>query len=126
MRRLTYVLASGFAALAFRPGAALAGGDPGLVEKDKALALSAQTRTLQLRPAAKLTALRYDVPSRGASLAMPIRESIAQEKTRGTPNDRSTMQLRDKNELRYHYAAGSSLALSVRSHHFGFGWCTRF
>jgi hypothetical protein len=125
MRRLTNVLASGFVTLAFTP-AALAAGDPGMVEKDKALAQSAQTRIWQSRPAPKLTTLRYDMPSRGASLATPTHESIAQGKIQVTPNDRSTMQVRDKNELRYHYAAGSSLALSARSHHFGFGWRTRF
>jgi hypothetical protein len=34
--------------------------------------------------------------------------------------------LREANELRYHYAAGSSLSLTARPRHFSFGWRSQF
>ncbi len=125
MSCLTCALVFGLAGLALGPVAAFAGADAAMAEKDKTIGLSAQTRTLPFRPTAELKALRYDAPSRGVSLPLPIREPLAQEKAQVIPN-RATMQLGDKNELHYRYAAGSSFTLSARSHRFSFGWRTRF
>ena len=123
MRRLMHVLASSLAT--FGCTSALAGGTVETAEKAKVLSPSVQTGTLPSPPASKLTALRYEM-SQGTSLATPIREAIAQENIQVSRSDRPTMQLRDRNELRYHYTAVSSLSLSARPHNFGFGWRTRF
>ncbi len=100
------------------PSVVFAGGTPGVTEKDKALSLSAAAETLPPRPIAKMTTVRYEVPYRGTPVATPIRESLAQEKIQVIRSGGPTMQLHDKSELRYHYTAGSSLAMSARPHHF--------
>ncbi len=119
-------LAIGFAILSCAPSAVLALGATGSLENDRPLLLNGYSETMQSRLGAKAKILSYEVPRIVLPALSPVRPSIAQDRLQMSRGDRGTMQLRDKNELRYHYASGSSLTVSARSRRLSFGWRTRF
>lgn len=126
MRRVMQNLAVGFAMLSCEPSAVLANGATGSLEKDRPLLLNSYSETMQSRLGAKAKIVGYEVPRISLPALPPVRPSTAQDGIQVSRADRGTMQLRDKNELHYRYASGSSLTVSARPHRLSFGWRTRF
>jgi hypothetical protein len=109
MPALTLSLATGFAAL-MCASAACAGG--GLAEETGK---------------AKPLAYGLAAPAAGKASAITFVDDVRPAKGEERRADRDPRRpLRATNELRYHYAAGSSLSMTARPRHLSLGWRTQF
>jgi hypothetical protein len=115
MRRLIYVIATGFAAFACTPNVWAGGVLPGTPEKEKALSYGISAGVSR-SGAGNTSTLTYG----GAYREVPS------TKFQVYRSDGHAGQLRETSELRYRYASDSSLAVSAHPRHFSVGWRTRF